>query len=405
MIKRVVFFGLVFVALSAVAAAQTTIRYMTFLPQDIEAKVVEAFEAANPDIRVELEPVDFGTIFDRLRVTAAGGVLADVVSLNLENYTEFASNGSLANLESFIARDAYDLDAYFPAVLDLFRLDGALYGLPASFSNVVLFYNEDLYAQAGIGAPPRSWGWSDLLEAARKLTVDVSNDGVADRHGYAAAWWPLYIWLGGGEIIDETGTDTLIDSPEAIRGLQEMVDLWLVHGVAPGPSELAAKGDWDRWTEGTLATFPIGPWGIAPFQDTSFDWNAAHHPPIEEQATFLFSNPLAVTSQSQNQDAAWAFLKFATGPEGASIRQGNGYEISPIRSVATSLGEGMARPRDVQVFLEAVEYAKAPPRIPQWGQVSAAIDQQLNQAKEGTIPVSAAMENAAIAVRAILSSR
>src|SRR5690606_7316706 len=128
-------------------------------------------------------------------------------------------------LDDFVARDAYDLGAYFPAVVDLFRFDGALYGLPASFSNVVLFYNQNLYDQAGVGAPGASWGWSDLLEAARKLTVDTSNDGVADRHGYAAAWWPLYIWLGGGEIIDETGTDTLIDSPEAIRGLQEMVDL------------------------------------------------------------------------------------------------------------------------------------------------------------------------------------
>ena len=55
------------------------------------------------------------------------------------------------------------------------------------------------------------------------------------------------------------------------------------------------------------------------------------------------------------------------------------------------------------VFLEATSYAKSPPAIPAWNEVSAAIDEQLNQARAGTISVRNAMDNAAIAVQAILS--
>lgn len=384
------------------ALAQTTIRYMTFFPAEIEAEVVAAFERAHPDIVVRMEPAEFGEIFTKLQVAIAGGVAPDVISLNLENYTAFAASGSLLPLDQRIQADGHDLSMYFPTVVDLFRLNGTLYALPATFSDVVLFYNEDLYGQAGLPGPQSSWSWQDMLDAAKKLTRDLSGDGEPDQYGYAVAWWPMYVWLGGGEILDETGTRTLIDSPEAVAGLQAMVDTWLVEGVAPSPAELAAKSDWDRWAEGTLATFPIGPWGLAPFQETPFDWNAAHHPPIARQATFLFSNPLAITSQSENPDAAWEFLKFATGPEGTQIRQDLGYEISPVRDVAASFGRGMERPRDMAVFLEATAYAKSPPAIPQWAEVAAAIDEHLNQAKEGLISVRNAMSNAAIAVQAIL---
>ena len=288
----------------------------------------------------------------------------DVVSLNLENYTGFAASGNLLRLDPLIQADGMDLSIFFPTVVDLFRMQGSLYAFPATFSDVVLFYNEDLYGQAGLTGPQSTWSWREMMDAAKKLTRDLSGDGVADQFGYVTAWWPMYIWLGGGEILDETGTRTLINSPEAVSGLQAMVDTWLVEGVAPGPAELGVKGDWDRWSEGTLATFPIGPWGLAPFQETPFDWNAAHHPPIERQATFLFSNPLAITGQSANPQAAWEFLKFATGPEGTQIRQDLGYEISPVRDVATaSFGRDMKRPRDMAVFLEATAYASRRRRL------------------------------------------
>lgn len=402
MFRSIVTIVLIVLLVSSVALAQSTIRYMTFFPEEIEARVVAAFHEAHPNIKVEMEPVGFGEIFERLRITLAGGVAPDVISLNYENYTEFASGGALLNLDPLIAKDGYDTGQYFPAVLQLFQLRGTQYGLPATFSDVVLFYNEDLYAQAGLGAPPANWGWNDLIDSAKKLTRDLSNDGVMDQFGYVTGWWPLYVWLGGGEIIDETGTKALINSPEAARGLQEMVDTWLVHGVAPSPAELAAKGDWDRWQEGTLAHFPIGPWGLEPFQDTPFDWNAAHHPPIEKQATFLFSNPLVITNQTTDQEAAWTFLKFATGPEGSKIRQDAGYEISPIISVAQSFGQEMRRPRDMHVFLDATAYAKSPPGIAQWNEIHAAIEEQLNLLRAGEIPATAAVSNAAIAVQAIL---
>ena len=404
MVRKAIISLLLILALGSAALAQTTIRYMTFFPEEIEAEVVAAFNRTHPDIVVQMEPAGFGEIFTKLQVALAGGVAPDVVSLNLENYTGFAASGNLLRLDPLMQADAFDLSIYFPAVVDLFRLRGSLYAFPATFSDVVLFYNEDLYSQAGLTGPQSAQSWPEMMDIAKKLTRDLSGDGAADQYGYAVAWWPMYIWLGGGEILDETGARTLINSPEAVAGLQAMVDTWLVEGVAPSPAELAVKGDWDRWAEGTLATFPIGPWGLAPFQETPFDWNAAHHPPIARQATFLFSNPLAITSQSANPQAAWEFLKFATGPEGTQIRQDMGYEISPVRDVATaSFGRDMRRPCDMAVFLEATSYAKSPPAIPAWNEVSAAIDEQLNQARAGTISVRNAMDNAAIAVQAILS--
>lgn len=389
-------------ALTATVSADGTIRYMTFFPEEIEHQVVAAFEASHPDISVQMEPAGFGDLFEQLRIMLVGGVAPDVVSLNYEQYMSFAASGALLDVNRMMARDDFDVDQYFPSVFDLFTVDGAQFGLPATFSDVVVFYNVDLYEAAGLAQPGDDWHWNDLIESSKRLTRDFSGDGAMDQFGYVTGWWPLYVWLGGGDIIDETGTRVLIDSPEAAYGLQEMVDTWLVHGIAPSPDELAAKGDWDRWEEGTLAHFPIGPWGLEPFQDTPFDWNATHHPGIAQQATFLFSNPLAITAQTSNEDAAWTFMQFATGPEGTAIRQAAGYEISPVRSVAQDFGEGLNRPKNMHTFLDATVYAKSPPGIAEWDQVHAAAETVLNQLRNGEIPATTAVANAAIVMQAIL---
>lgn len=389
---------------AAAAAAQTTIRVMTFMPKEIEDRVVAAFTAQNPDVRVELEALPWAEYFTKLQTTIAGGTAADVVALNMENFTAFAALGALVDLDPYVRADGYDTGQYFPRVLELFRYQGRLHGLPGSFSTVVLFYNKQLYGTAAVAPPRDAWTWEDLIASARKLTRDTNNDGIVDQFGYAVAWWPMYVWLGGGDILSPDGRRTLIDQPGAVRGLQEMVDTWLVHKVAPSPSQLRTLSDWDMWSQGKLATYPIGPWGLAPFQGTPFDWDAAHHPPIAQRATFLFANPLAITSQSRNKDAAWRFLRFSAGPEGSRIRQGGGYEISPLRAVAEEgFGLGLAKPQNIRIFLEATAYAISPPALAQWNEIQAAIDEQLDLARIGRITAQEAMQRAARTVNQVLA--
>src|SRR5215204_3735882 len=125
------------------AQDDVTISYFTFsaAPDHLETldEMVALFEAANPGIQVEVETAAFADYFTELQTRIAGGEAPDTFELNYENFVTYASKGTLLDLTTAV--DAETAGRSYPEALQAFQLDGTQYGLPASFSNVVLFYN------------------------------------------------------------------------------------------------------------------------------------------------------------------------------------------------------------------------------------------------------------------------
>lgn len=393
------------------AKQDVTLKVMSFLAidtPDVEKQIIAEFEKENPGIKVQFDAVPFGDFFTKLQTMIAGGTPPDVASLNMENLQSFAALGALADLGPLVQKDNYDLGQYYPATLDMHSYKGKLYGLPASFSTVVLFYNKKLFDEAQVPYPDGTWTWDKMIDAAKKLTKDTNGDGKIDQFGYAKAWWPVYLWLNGADLFNKERTKCTIAEPAAVEGIQKMVDLWLVHKVAPTPADLKTQSDWDMFMAGRLAMYPVGPWGIAPFQKIStFEWDIADHPAGKEKATFLFGNSLTILAASKNQEAAWKYLKFAAGEKGERIRQQGGYEIAPVKKVAESEFLQSLKgkmPAHAEVFLNSTAYARTVPVVPKWNEISAAIDEQLELASLGKKPVKDALTDAAAKVDAILAT-
>jgi multiple sugar transport system substrate-binding protein len=398
---------------ASTSGEQPTIRVMSFFAYDnpeVEEAVVAAFEEAYPDVNVELELVPFSDIFTKYKTLVVGGEAPDVISLNFDNTPQMAALGALEPLDSYIESDGYDMGIYYDNTVNMYNIDGVQYALPGTFSDVVLFYNKTLFDEAGLAYPSNDWTWDDMVTAGETLTQDVDGDGVTDIFGYALAWWPMYLFLNGADVLTADGTACALDTPEAIEGLQKMVDLQGPDGIAPSRSDLAAQSDWDMFIAGKLAMYPIGPWAVQPFNDniTDFEWDIANQPPGTQRATFLFGNSYAMSASSKNKDAAWEFLKFATGPDGSLIRQQGKYEISPVKAVAE--GEFLsslagAPPEHASVFMEAVDYAMTTPKTPVWSELHDAIWPELELAELGEQTVEEAMTNACIAVNEILNNQ
>jgi multiple sugar transport system substrate-binding protein len=198
-----------------------------------------------------------------------------------------------------------------------------------------------------------------------------------------------------------------MSEPAAVEALQKMSDLALVEKIAPTRGDLKTQSDWDMFMAGRLAMFPVGPWGIAPFQGiTTFKWDIADMPGIKQPATFLFGNALSITADSKQKEAAFEYLKFAAGEEGQRIRQNAGYEIAPVKVVAEneflkSL-EGK-QPEHGDIFMAATSYAFLPPVHPNWSEVHDTIWAELEAAMLGQKTVAEAMQIACPNVDAILS--
>lgn len=399
----------------APAPEPVTIKVVSFLTYDqnkegAEAKVVEAFKAAHPEITVDFQLLPYADYFTSLKTWVAGGTAPDVASLDLAMLQEMAASGAILDLNPLITNGKYDLSTYYQSTLDMFQNKGGQFGLPASLSNVVLYYNKNLFDAAGLPYPTDKMDWATYVDYAKKLTKDTNGDDTIDVFGTARLWWPYYLLLTGATPFNADATTCTLTEQNAIDGFQAMVDLTLKDKVAPSANDLAAQSDWNMFEGGRLAMYPIGPWSIGEFNDVikDFDWDATSLPsgPTGNKVTFLFGNAYSILSSSKQQEAAFEFLKFATGAEGDQIRQDAGYEIAPIKSVAeTSFLKSMEgkKPANAKVFLESAEFAKSVPTHARWSEIGDAISSQLDLALLGNITVPEAMKAACDVINPILA--
>ena len=144
-----------------------TIKYCNFNSsggnEETLQKMVEAFQKDYPNIKVEVETIGYNDYFTQMQTRVAGGTAPDCYELNIENFAAYANKGLLAEIT-----DA-DVDTLNETALNAFKVNGKQYGLPASFSNVILIYNKDLFDRAEIAYPTDDWTQDDVQAAAAAI--------------------------------------------------------------------------------------------------------------------------------------------------------------------------------------------------------------------------------------------
>lgn len=353
-----------------------TISYFAFSPgaeheKDLQA-MIAAFEAQNPDIHIEYELAAYTDYFTKLQTQIAGGTAPDTFELNYENFVSYAAKGALLDLDPLIAADAdFDPASLNKQAYDAFKYDGKQYGMVESFSNVVLFYNKDLFDQAGLAYPTADWTWEDELEAAQKLT-DAEN-------GIWGTYAPLQFWefyktiaQNGGSIFNEDKTEVTVNSPQNVETLQWMVDKSRKYHVSPTAEEMSGQSDTDLFKEGKIAMFRTGIWMFDAFKDTAFTWDIALEPGNTQKAHHFFSNGIAVSKDTEHQEAAWKWVKFmSASEEAAQIRIDSSWELPAVSD--ESLVNGYLEktpPESREVVFEALDTLVVPPVIEDWSKMT-----------------------------------
>jgi multiple sugar transport system substrate-binding protein len=140
------------------------------------------------------------------------------------------------------------------------------------------------------------------------------------------------------------------------------------------------------FVQGTFPMFISGPWHMSLIRDTGGEefegnWDLAPLPANASSTAFLGGSDLAVFQNTDNPDAAWAFVEYMSRPD----VQAQWYEaVAALPAHQDAWQEGdLANDEDLQLFGEALETAKAPPAIATWAQVEAAIDEEIEKAAIG----------------------
>jgi multiple sugar transport system substrate-binding protein len=305
--------------------------------------VVSAFEAANPDIKVNLQNVGgAGDTYTKLdNAIAAGSGAPDIAQVEYYAIPQYAIPGRLADLSPL---GAGDLSSKFTTgTWNAVTLSnsGKVYGLPVDSGPMALFYNKATFDKAGVTEAPATW--DEFYQAAKKIHALGNNYYITTDNG-DAGFATSMMWLAGANPFQVAGNQVEIDLGQAgvvsfAEFWQKLIDEDLINTKVSGWSDDWFKGLGD----GTIASLITGAWmpanlvGSAP--DASGDFRVAATPVPTAGATANSENggsSLAVLASSKNQEAAYKFLEFNSAGDGVGIRIKGGNFPSTVEDLAKS---------------------------------------------------------------------
>ncbi len=350
-------------------------------------ETADRFMEANPDIKVEV--IHFPDNYDeKLLTMIAGGTPPDVHMTLRFTYFNFVAKGVATNLQPYLDAVDFQPEQYFDVGLRPYTFRGNLYGLPREIDDWVVFYNKNMFDEAGVEYPSAEWTWEDLVANAKQLTIRDAG-GRAQQFGYGFAHvggakvFDGFVYQAGGRMVDneDDPTEFLMAEPEAVAGVQFMADLANVHGAAPSPRETTDLGAVnDLFVSGKTAMRYGEFWSSIQFlQIQDFEWDIAEPARGQEQATWVGGACYTVNSETTHPDESVRFVLFATGTEGAQIVAEARAGVPPIIEIAESPAFLDNTPPDnIKASMDVFAYGVQPPMsptFPEWYRIlTAALD-------------------------------
>jgi multiple sugar transport system substrate-binding protein len=403
-------------ALSAPARAATELTYMiwgTPSEGDVWNSVARAFEAKHPDFTVKVEVNDWDSYWQKLRVLVAGGNPPDVFAMDAPLYPDWQSRGALLNLQPYIDADPAVLSGIYPITLDAYRTPDGFYGLPRDFQTIVLYYNKDMFDAAKLAYPTADWTWDDLRRAAKTLTRDKTDGGATEQWGFWSEildpepWWGPVVWSYGGDIVSTDHSRTLMAEGPARDAWHLIAAMAQGDKSMPTPEQLKQYGN-DGFSAGIAAMTVSGHWVVPEYTERSFVWGVAPMPAGPKgRVTSVNSAGFVIAKATPHPKEAWAFVKFAVGPDGQAALARLGLAVPILQPVAESpayLDQPGAK-IDQRVFLDALAYARLKPSFRGFEEWAAAISEALEPVWNGDATIDDALDDLVPAADAALQAK
>lgn len=391
--------------------AKTTITYLMAggAPiQQLGLRLIDKFEKANPDIDVEViwVPGAAKELFEKFQILVAGGSAPDVFWTHAYLMEDIVAKGLARPLDTLISGDSqFAVNSYFDAALGDYSFQGKLYGLPGEVSSMALYYNADLFEQRGMSVPDRSWTWDTLLKAALKLTDKSSNRwGLFAPSGHAQAY--VMAWQNDGRLFDETRSRPTFDDRNTVEAYQWIADLMYKHRVSP-PGGQVEGGLYSAFTQVKIGMFYDIPAASVWLQKAAYEWDVAPLPREKQQANRVATSGYSIYARTKHPDAAWRLVKFLAGTDAQREILSQGLNIPSIQALASSpfFLKHYAKPKNTQVFLEMLRYARSEPITSNYIAVIGAKERALLPLWRGEEPASSVMKAVNTAIQAALRQK
>jgi len=288
---------------------------------DIELELVEEFNAAHPDINVNVDTVPAEDNYPKLALTTEAKTPPDVY---MTYFTLGAATNDLAmDLTPFIEAEGED---WFNSLSGngwaFHEYAGSYFAVPWRVAPGMVILSNPLLEKAGLEVPKGELTWEEFVEYAQAMTNPENDEygfcimGSAEDPGTDYQFYPA-LFQAGGVMINEEGLSGF-NTPEGAEGLQFMTDLINKYEVVPpGTTSASANTCIDL-----LAANKVGMWtnasfwvGIIRSVYPDADLTIAPMPVHARGSTLVGGTGFGMSPMTEHPQAAWEFIKFMTSDD------------------------------------------------------------------------------------------
>ncbi|MFB6629564.1 extracellular solute-binding protein [Streptomyces sp. NPDC056362] len=365
------------------------------------ARFRAGFEAEHEDIDLDLQIQEWDGIGEKVTAALASKDAPDVIEVGNTQVAQYAASGGVRDLSSRTA-DLNGAD-WLPGLAEPGRVDGRQYGVPWYAANRVVIYHKELFARAGVTAPPKTQ--AEWLAVTAKL----NRGGTQGIYLPGQNWYTLsgFVWEAGGDLAVREGTTWkgALDTPQALAGMDFYRQLQAL-GKGPKDSDEAKPPQAEVFAKGDVAQIVAVPGGAKIVEEINpalkgklgffpVPGRAAERP----GAVFTGGSDLIVPEASGHPDAAYQVVKALAG-EKWQTDMARTMSYVPNR---TSLAHVIQDDEGTAAMAAGAARGRATPNSPQWAAVEATnpIKQYMTAVLTGTDPGRAAATASASITRTL----
>ncbi|MBN4006808.1 ABC transporter substrate-binding protein [Nostoc sp. LPT] len=302
--------------------------------QKLLKQVLLDFEAQHPNIKVKYEAIS-DQYMDVIKTRLVGEAAPDVFYLESVEAPFLMSQNVLEPLEAYITPE-FDLADFEDSLLDSFKYQNHIYGLPKDYSTLALFYNKKAFAAAGLSNPPATW--DELRTYSKQLTAKLNKYGFGENPDLARQVYKIKAF--GGQLVDQNSYATFA-SEASLQGLELVIDQYQKDRSSAQKSDVGTNSGSEMFGQGKVAMVIEGNWAIPYLTETfpQLEFATAQVPTINnKKGTMLLTVAYVMNKQAQHKAEAWELISYLTGKVGMQKWTGTGFALPTRKSVAKNLG-------------------------------------------------------------------
>jgi multiple sugar transport system substrate-binding protein len=298
-------------------------------------KLLAMYTAKHPNVTFQAKASGWDGYFDKLSAQAAGNTMPDIIQMDYSYISTFTQNETLADLSSFANDKTIDLSNADTNLIDTGKVGSKFTGIVLGSTALAMIYNPQVYAKAGLSAPPANWTWRDFEKDMLTIKEKTGSYGISKIDNIST--FPYWVRQYGKSLYSSDGTKLGYEDDKVFIEYAQMLQRLQEAKAMPNPDEWAQMSANGKEAETVVTgasgiTLDVANFGVI-VSRANPNLKLVTPPYSGTRIKALWNKPsmfFSVSKSSENQKAAAEFINWFLNDEEANkiIRAERGIPIS-----------------------------------------------------------------------------